>query len=343
MAVNTFKGFNNEVVEKLFESKLSTKLDFNPFMTADYSLTENEGMIKKIRTYTWSGEAEDLERGEGLSGYLDADFVERQYEVKRTQVGVRFYDDDVMTDSMWVDTKIEGMSEEMINKWKAKAIAEFGKTVNQAVMANYDLADFADAIAKYSNVFEDQAGLFFIANQELKPTIQKQLGDYLKYTEAYIRTGAIGEILGVPIYLSKAVPKGLMFLATKDAVHAFLKKQLFVEQDRDIDTKLNRMIAARYAVIALYDERKCIACGAQNAQATTVTAPAAGDTAVAGAAPTGAKVSVFVNEKLAGAPVVAAGNAYSVTLLEALKAGDKVKVVAEVEEYLPGIATATVA
>lgn len=134
-----------------------------------------------------------------------------------------------------------------------------------------------------------------------------------------------------------------MFLANKDAVHAFLKKQLFIEQDRDINTKLNRMIAARYAVIALYDERKCIACGAQNAQATTITTAAADAAVVAGAAPTGAKVSVFVNGKLFGVPVVAAGNAYSVTGAENLKVGDKVRVVAEVEEFLPGVATTVVA
>lgn len=210
-------------------------------------------------------------------------------------------------------------------------------------MVNYDLGDFADAINKYTRQFENQEGLFFLANVELIPVIQKQLGEYLKYTEDYIRTGAVGAILGVPVYTSKAVPKGLMFLAHKDAVHAFLKKQLFVEQDRNIDTKMNRMIAARYAVIALYDERKCIACGKQNSQATTMTAPTAGNTAVAGAAPTGATVSVYVNEKLAGAPVVAAGNAYSVTLMEALQSGDRVKVVAELEEFLPGVAVEVVA
>lgn len=160
MAVNQFKGFDNFVVEKLFESKLSTMLDINPFMTPDYSLTENEGMIKKIRTYTWSGQAEDLERGEGLANYLDADFVERQYEVKRTQAGIRYYDDDAMTDETWVDAKIEGLAEAMVNEWKAKAIAEFGKTITQSVMTNYDLADFADAMQKYVSVFESKENLF---------------------------------------------------------------------------------------------------------------------------------------------------------------------------------------
>ena len=231
----------------------------------------------------------------------------------------------------------------MVNEWKAKAIAEFGKTINQAVMTNYDLADFAAAMQKYVSVFETKENLFWLANIDLEETIVKTLGDYLQPTEGYIKTGTLYNILGVPIYFSKAVPKGIMFLANKDAVHAFLKKQLFVEQDRDIDTKMNRMIAARYAVIALYDERKCIACGAQNAQATTITTAAAGAAVVAGAAPTGAKVSVFVNGKLFGVPVVAAGNAYSVTGADNLVVGDNVRVVAEVEEFLPGVATTVVA
>ena len=254
-----------------------------------------------------------------------------------------YYDDDMMEDPAWVNAKIEGMAESMVNAWSRKAVTEFEKTSNQAVFTTYALADWADALAKYNNVFENEDELFFLASVDLVPQIRKVLGDELKYVEPYIRTGAIGTILGVPIYTSKAVPKGLMFLANKDAVHAFLKRDTSVEQDHNVDTKLNRVVASKYAVIALYDERKCIACGKANAQATSIGAVAAGDMTVAGAAPTGATVSVYVNEKLAGAPVVAAGNAYSVTLLEALKAGDKVRVVATIEEFLPGVATVEVA
>lgn len=134
-----------------------------------------------------------------------------------------------------------------------------------------------------------------------------------------------------------------MFLCTRDAVHAFMKRDTFVEQDHDIDTKLDRMIASKYAVIALYDERKCIACGAQNAQATTITTAASGAAVVAGRAPTGAVVTVYVNDKPFGIPVTAAGNAYSVTGAENLVAGDRVRVVAMLPEFLPGIASVNVA
>lgn len=342
-ALFPFKGYDNSVIEKKIDSLLETKLDVNRFLTADYSLAEQPGMVKKIRSYTGTLFAEDLARGEGSTDWVDAEYVEREYRVVRTQSPARWYDDDLMTDPMLIDAKVKYVAESMVNDWTKKAIAEFGKTSNQAVMTNWDAADFAQAIAKYRNIHEDTEGLFFLINTELVPQIQNLLLGTLQYTEGYIRNGAVGVIYGVPIYDSVAVPKGLMFLATRDAVHAFLKKQTFVEGDHDPDTKLNRMFAAKYSVIALYDETQCIACGAQNAQATTITTSAAGAAVVAGAAPTGAKVSVYVNDKLFGVPVVAAGNAYSVTGIDNLEVGDRIRVVAELEEYLPGIALAIAA
>lgn len=208
-------------------------------------------------------------------------------------------------------------------------------------MTNYDLADFADAIAKYTNVFEDQAGLFFLADIKLIPTIRKSLGDYLKYTENYIRTGAVGDILGVPIYTSKAVPEGMMFLATSDAVHAFLKQNTRVEQDRDKDKKENFLIADRYAVIALYDERKCIACGEAQEDEVTITAPTATDVKVEGTGTDGATVTLFINGVEVDDAIVASG-AYEIAC-DALKSGDKIRVVATLEGYLASVAEATVA
>ena len=342
-ALFDFKGYDNFVLAEKIESILLTKLSMAKFLHDDQSLEGVPGMVKKIHTYTPSGSAEDLERGEGLSGWIDADYVEREYRVNRTQAGFRYYDDDMMTDPTLIDAKAQGLAEAMVNDFTQKAVEEFGKTSNQSPMTNWDLSDFADAIAKYTNEFEDQAGLMVVANIGLIPTFRKVLGDYLKYTEAYIRTGAVGEILGVPIYTSKAIPEGMAFLVTRDAVTAFMKKGTFIEQDRDIDVKLNRVIAAKYSLIALTDERKCIALGEQNAQATTITTFAAGAAVVAGAAPTGASVQVFVNEKPFGVPVIAAGNAYSVTGPENLESGDRVRVVAKLEGYLNGVAKEVVA
>lgn len=177
---------------------------------------------------------------------------------------------------------------------------------------------------------------------DLIPEIQDMLGEQLKYTEAYIRNGAVGTILGVPIYTAKAVPSGCMFMATKDAVTAFIKKGVSVEQRRDINTKLNEIFATRYAVIALTDESKCYVCGkAQKTTATVGTATKETQT-VSGAATTGAEVVVYVNGVKAGT-AKATSNTYTVTVTENLKSGDAVKVVASLAGFIPSIAEFTVA
>lgn len=342
MADFAFAGYDNFVLENKILSILSTKLDVNRYMTADNSLAETAGMVKKIHKYVGSGNVEDLARGEGNSEFLDASYTEEEYRVGRTQGAIRYYDDDVMTDPALIETKVKTLAESMVNDWTAKAIAEYAKTSNQAVFTDYKLANFADAIAKYANVYETQEGLFFLAAMDLVPTIRKALGEQLMYVEDYIRTGAIGSVLGVPIYTSKAVPSGLMFMATKDAVTAFIKKGVNVEQDRDVNTKLNRMFATRYAVIALTDESKCVACGKAQTTAATITTSTKGAKTIAGAATTGAKVEVYVNGVL-NATVDAASNAYTANALNNLVAGDNIKVIAKVEGSLPSIATTVVA
>lgn len=336
MADYEFKGYDNFVLENKIDSILSTKMDVNRFMTPDYSLAENPGMIKKVHKYVGSGNAEDLARGEGNSEFIDAEYTEAVYEVARTQGQAKWYDDDAMTDPTLIDTKVQTLAEAMVNNWTAKAIAEFDKTSNQAAMDDYTLGEFADAIAKYANVYETQEGLFFLASMDMVPVIRKSLGDYLKYTEAYIRTGAIGDILGVPIYTSKAVPSGMMFLATREAVKAFIKKNTFVEQDRDIDKKENKVVASRYSVIALVDESKCIKCGAEQATKATITTATKATSKVAGAATSGADVVVFVNGVKAG-HAEAASSLYEVTISDALVAGDKVKVVAKLAGKLDSV------
>lgn len=338
-----FNGYNRTVLQDIIESTLLTKLDVNRYMTRDDQLAVEAGMIKKIHRYKGTGTAEDLERGAKNTGLIDAQYTEEAYEIHRTQATTKWYDDDQMNDPAYIDTKVRALAESMVNKWTQDAFVEYNKTGKTAVMSSYNLAEFADAIAQYANKYEDQSGLFFLCDVALVPKIRKMLGDELRYVEDYIRTGAIGAVLGVPIYTSKAVPKGMMFLAHPEAVHAFIKRDTTVEQSRDIESKENTVVASKYAVIALVDENKCIKCGKEQATAATITTSTAAGTTVAGAATTGAKVTCYVNGTKSGNVATASSNAYSITVDEALAAEDEVKVVAELEGFLPSIAEVTVA
>lgn len=261
MADYTFKGYDNEVIENKIESILTTKLDMNRFLTADYSLTVNPGMSMVVHTYTGTGTVDDLSRGDGNTNFVDASYTAATYTVGRTQGQAKYYDDDAMNDPTLIDAKVKYLAEGMANSFTAKAIAEFDKTTNSATITDWSFGDVADAIAVYADEKEDEEGLFFLVAQDQVADIRKALNDNLKYVEGYARTGYVGNVCGVPMFFTKAIDstqgtKG--YLATKEAVTAFIKKGMRVEQSRDIDKKENFIVADVYQVVALTDETKCI-------------------------------------------------------------------------------------
>lgn len=345
MADYPFKGYDNEVLTEQIESTLLTKVDMARFYTSDFSLTENPGMKKVIHKYTGSGEAEDLARGAANSKFIDAAYTSEEYTVARTQSQTKWYDDDEMNDPKLIETKVNTVAESIANALSTKAIDQFMRSSNGSPAENWSLGSFADAIAKYANIYESQEGLFFLCNVSMVPTLRRMLGDYLQPTEAFIRTGAIGSILGCGVYTTKhpGIPDGVVICATRDAVTAFQKKLPFVERDRDIDKKENFLVCSYYNIIALTNESKCILMAAPQETPVTITTYTKNAKTIAGAATDGAKVEAFVNGVKTGSVATASSSAYSITADENLVAGDIVKVVARIDGTAPSVYTVTVA
>lgn len=336
-SLGNFEGYNNFVLENQIKSSLDTKLDVNRFMTPDYDLAENAGMTKKVHRYsvTADSEVDELARGAGNSHLIEAEFNEFSYTVGRTQGQILYADDDVMNDPALIDAKVRFLTEAMVNSWTKKAIAEYNKSENICTITGYSLENFANVLGQYTEVYENTDGLFFLANQKLDRKIRKMLGDDLKYVEDYIRSGAIGAVLGVPVYLSKAVPEGIIFLATREAVKAFIKRDVSVEQDRDIDTKVNKVVASRYAVIALIDESKCVVAGEAS---TAVTISTKTGTTVAGTCDANANAGkVYVNGTEYTATV--STGAFTATV-DSMTVGADIKVIISTPGKVNAIATA---
>ena len=247
--------YENFVLENKIEDMLKTAVDMNSYMTADYSLTQSAGMKKIINVYTATGEVEDLAMGEGNSSEITVSFSPVEYEVGVTQGKFAYFDEQEMTDPMVVDTGLKRISANMTNDLTEKAIAEFGKaTLTQAV--NWDTNGVIDAIAQLNT--EDESGLFLLINPAEQAKLRKNMGEELKYSEGFARTGYIGTVCGVPVIMSKAVPAGEGYLATKEAVTCFVKKGVEVEQERDANTRSNRVFARKVMLIALTDATKVV-------------------------------------------------------------------------------------
>ena len=248
--------YENIILSNKINDILTTQIDLNSYMTIDTSMTEQAGMKKVINTYTATGEVEELAMGEGNSTEITVSFVPTEYEVKTFQGKFAFYDEQEMTDPMVVDVGLEGSAKTMINTFTAKAVEEFGKATLTVPATAWNFEVVVDAIAKMN--LESEEGLFLLISPADQANFRKELKDDLKYAEGFVRTGYIGSVCGVPVIVSKAVPAGTGFLATKEAVSVFIKKDTETEYKREPDTRHNAYWVRKVAVVALTDATKVV-------------------------------------------------------------------------------------
>ncbi len=248
--------YENIVLSNKVNDILTTQVDLNAYMTIDTSLTENAGMKKVVNTYTASGEVQELAMGQGNSTEIEVSFTPTEYDVKTYQGKFAFYDEQEMTDPMVVEVGLDGSAKTMINTFTQKAIAEFEKATLEVPSAAWSFNTVVDAIAKMN--LESEEGLFLLISPADQAAVRKALKDDLKYSEGFVRTGYIGSVCGVPVIVSKAVPANKGYLATKEAVSVFIKKDTETEYERDADTRKNSYWIRKVAVVALTDATKVV-------------------------------------------------------------------------------------
>ena len=248
--------YENIVLSNKINDILTTKIDLNNYMTIDNTLAENAGRTKKIITYTSTGNVEALGMGEGNTSSLEVQKNEVEYEVKTFQGKFTFYDEEEQIDPMVVDTGLQHSADNMVNEFTKMAIEELDKATLAVEATTWNFNAVVDGIAKMN--IEDEAGLFLLISPADKANFRKGLKDDLNYSEGFVRTGYIGSVAGVPVIVSKAVPAGKAYLATKEAITVFVKKDTETEYKREPDTRDNLYWVRKVAVVALTDPNKVV-------------------------------------------------------------------------------------
>lgn len=248
--------YENVVISNKINDILTTQVNLNNYMTIDTSLAEASGMKKKVITYNSTGNVEQLAMGEGNSEAIEVKNTVAEYDVLTYQGKFSFYDEEEMVDAKVVETGLQHSADSMINKFTANAIAEMEKASLEVQATAWSFDAVVDAIAKLN--VEAETGLFLLVSPADIAAIRKALKDELKYSEGFVRTGYVGSICGVPVIVSKAVPAGKGYLATKEAVTVFVKKDTETEFDRDADTRKNSYWVRKVAVVALTDGSKIV-------------------------------------------------------------------------------------
>lgn len=251
--------YENFVLESKLAELLQTKLDTKTLMTIDDSLTESAGMVKKINTYTYTGAVERLGKGAKNTQRGAITYTTAPYEVSVAQQVFDYYDEEFMQDPLVVDYGMDGAAQVMVNDMTKDFFTEIAKaTLSQtwAKGTSFSYDTVVDAIALMN--IEDESGLFLLIGNDLKATIRKDPDFKAKELGKVIADGAIGTLAGVPVICSKAVPAKTAYLATREAVTLYTKKENEIEQDRDKEARKNTIIMRKVNLVALTDATKVV-------------------------------------------------------------------------------------
>ena len=259
MALNhTHQAYPNYVLEKEIEDQYNSHLDLMRFCSVDNSLVGVAGDTKKIRVYSATDATEKLAMGEGNTKNIEVKYDENERTILLAQNRFPYYDEELMRDPMVVDTGVRHMTTDMFNTTQADIFAEFNKATQTVALSGADyFGAFVDAVAMLPGENQEEREVFAFVHPNDKAAIRKALKDDLKYVEAYVRSGYIGTVAGVNLYVKQDAVEGTICGGTKKAVTYFNKKGVEVEQERDPNVRLNEIYSRKYYLVALTDEREC--------------------------------------------------------------------------------------
>lgn len=245
--------FENKVIEAKAKDLLTTAVNTRQLMTVDNSLAEEAGMIKTINVYTYTGTAEELEAGEGNSVKGNISYVGTDYKVKTVQQTFEYTDEDFMKDATIVDNMLKGANAVMVNKMTSDFInaVESDTVTNKVTLTgklSYDA--IVDAISLVN--VEDESKLFVLIPNVMKADLRKDADYKAARMGEVVYNGQVGTIAGIPVIASKALT-GAAYVMSADAVKLFMKKDVEVEQARDIDTRTNTVVLRTAYLVALQD------------------------------------------------------------------------------------------
>ena len=245
--------FDNKIIEAKAKDLLTTSLNFRSLMTVDNSLAESEGMVKTINVYTYNGKVEKLADGAKNTVRGAISYTGKDYRVQRAQQVFDYLDSDFLKDSNVVDYSLKGANDLMVNEMTADFIVEAKKATLVSTADVFGYEAIVDGIAKLR--VEDESALFVVAPTDWKAELRKDEDYKVARMGEVVYNGQTATVAGIPVIFTNALTDEA-FVMNKEAIKLFIKKDVEVEQDRDIETKTNTVALTSYYICALVDETK---------------------------------------------------------------------------------------
>lgn len=248
--------YDNFYLSNEVEDQLITQLDLQRFATIDNNLVGEPGMIRKINIYSGTDGAQILALGSGNTTSIEVSYTPKEYRIETLQARFQYYDEEAMADPMLVPVGVRKIGVDIANTLNQSVIDELVDNTGIYIPgATIDFDVFADAQALMNIENLEGTELYALIHPNDAATLRKNLKTSLQYVEAFARQGYIGTVAGVNVYICKAVDKGDLVIAARDAVTIFNKKGVEIEQPGRSETaanvRQNTVFGRKYFITAM--------------------------------------------------------------------------------------------
>lgn len=262
MAVTKLQNMvDPQVLADMISAELENAIRFSPLARVDRTLVGRPGSTITVPKFKYIGDADDVAEGEAIDLAL-LETATEDFTIKKAGKGVEITDEAVLSglgDPIGEAARQLTMS--IANKVDNDVLAALDTTsLVYSEGTAWDLDTISNAIDIFND--EDDEPMVLIMNPKDAAQLRKAVaGNWERASDLgddIIVRGTYGAVLGAQVVRSRKVPEGTAYLVKEGALAIYMKRNVEIENDRDIVRKTTVITADQHYGAHLYDESKAI-------------------------------------------------------------------------------------
>lgn len=257
-----------EVMAQMLQAQLPQAVRFSAIAPIDTTLQGQAGDTVTVPRYKYIGDAQDVAEG-GEIQYNQLQTATQKITIKKAGIGVALTDEAVLSgygDPAGEATRQIGMS---IGSKVDNDILATAKTAKLVVQHAIDLdlidqvsAQLIDNVSDFNYEADDtQAGVLFLNPKDADALRKLAANNWTRATELgdqMLVNGTFGELLGWQIVRTRKLAVGYGLAVLPGAMKTYLKRDVNLETQRDIDHKLTKVNADKIYGVAIMNDAKIV-------------------------------------------------------------------------------------
>lgn len=257
-----------EVMATMLQAQLPQAVRFSAIAPIDTTLQGQAGDSVTVPRYKYIGDAQDVAEG-GAIQYNQLTTATQHITIKKAAIGVMLTDEAVLSghgDPAGEATRQIGMS---IGSKVDNDILATAKTASLVVQHAIDLdlidqisAQLIDNTSDFNYETDDtQTGILFLHPKDANTLRKLAANNWNRDTDlgdSILINGTFGELFGWQIVRTRKVAVGYGLAVLPGAMKTYLKRDVNLETQRDIDHKLTKVNADKIYGVAIMNDAKIV-------------------------------------------------------------------------------------